>query len=208
MDPGSTELFTKLATNATQDRNIEFVPPSKRSSGDRWPTLRPLSGSVRLAEKSEKACGKIAAYIEFLVGKEKLQPLELEDKTVGQWHWLGGGTRTDPFRCIPGLAVFGEAGRAFDWLCQYVSPNIASICQPFGVSNLYGRWLLEQMSIYLDVFHVMIAALHGGLVNLTSPGTPHRSYALMHKIWALQALQQRLAGPHAWKDDGPVLTML
>jgi hypothetical protein len=121
---------------------------------------------------------------------------------------MGGGTRADPFGCIPGLSELGEVAVASDWLCQYVSTNVASICQPFGVSNLYGQWLIEQMALYLDVFHVLMAALHGGLVTMTTEGGPHTSYALMHQGLALQALQRRLDCFDADEDDGAVLTIL
>ena len=186
--------FHTFSSTPLETASPNSIPPASSSStpSDNEGTSRPV----------------INGKIDFLHGEKASHLPTTETRSAVQWHWLGGGTRTDPFRCIPGLDEFGAAGKAFDWLCQYVSPNVAAICEPFGVSNLYGRWLLEQMAIYLDVFHVMMAALHDGLVALTSPEGPHRSYALMHKGWALQALRRRLAAADAWVDDSAILTML
>lgn len=81
---------------------------------------------------------------------------------------------------------------------------MANINQPFGVANIYGRWLLEHMAAYADLFSVIIATMKGAHDALAGNGL--QTDVLAHKTKAMSLLRKRLSLGEA--DDGAILTIL
>jgi hypothetical protein len=157
---------------------------------------------------------RVGLYADFLMQRERNhfpnRPLSAAaTPAITQWQWTGGGTRHDPFAMMPGLDCANDDDAfAFDWFCQYVSMGVASICQPFGASNLYGRWLFEQMALHPDVFHIIMAALHGGLAAVGRSHASHVSHRLRHMGLSMHSLQKRLSAADPWANDDAILTMV
>lgn len=198
-----SDPIPRLSTS-TERSGKASQPPSPRLERCCRERSTPRSG-----DQENTATHRILEYIDIPPNTEHRKSSGAIDILTGHWQWTGGGTRSDPFAVIPGLThASGSDAFAFDWFCQYVSLGVASICQPFGASNLYGRWLLEQMALHSDVFHAIMAATHGGLAALGGSQALHLSQRLKHMGLSMQELQLRLAASDSWQDDDAVLTMV
>ncbi|RVX68138.1 hypothetical protein B0A52_08279 [Exophiala mesophila] len=125
------------------------------------------------------------------------------------WHW-SKGARRDPFNCIPGSDSV-TAGIAIDFMHNVVSPIHAAIAGTFGVSNLYGSWLLEQMASSRDVLDVVVASmlsLARPLMKLAPASRQIVTGVYLHKEGALAQLRNRIELSDAGVDDSPIMTVI
>ena len=87
-------------------------------------------------------------------------------------------------------------------------PTVASINEAFNVVNIYGQWILQNMAIYEDFFHVLLGLTKVARNAIACPGAPLPQDALIHAGRGMSILRERLALPNARADDGAILTIL
>lgn len=85
---------------------------------------------------------------------------------------------------------------------------MSALAVSFGVPDIYGRWLFEQMAGYRDVYHILVAIALRSYGSLTGTLSSVATDVLMHKIMAISTLRSRLAQPGATADDAAILTMV
>lgn len=86
-----------------------------------------------------------------------------------------------------------------------VAPTVATVNACFGVTNIYGRWLLEHMAKSRELFHVVIASMKGARDAFT--GQVASADMLVHKTAAISLLRKRIS-TNPVLDDTAILTML
>jgi hypothetical protein len=69
-------------------------------------------------------------------------------------------------------------------------------------------WLLEQLSKYESLFHIIVAHMKAMHDTLTRPEEEQAKEVDMHKNRALSLLRNKLVQPHAEIDDGVILTII
>jgi hypothetical protein len=87
-----------------------------------------------------------------------------------------------------------------------VAPTVATVNACFGVTNIYGRWLLEHMAKSRELFHVVVASMKGARDAFA--GQIASTDMLVHKTAAISLLRKRISRKNAVIDDTAILTML
>ena len=83
-----------------------------------------------------------------------------------------------------------------------------ALAASFGVPDIYGRWLLEQMASFKDVYHIIVAISLRSYGFLTGTIGIVATNVQLHKTIAISTLRARLAQPGATADDAAILTMV